>query len=179
MRTLVTSLFLVGMLVLVAPAQAQLRDAAATERSPIRLYDTGAPAFTLNRLFSPEHFQMSHSFEMSMGSYGGASSSLGMYTNTLRWQFNQQLAARVDVAFAYSPFDGQSELGAFGQQNNGRVFLRNAEVAYRPSEKVQIHFQMRQSPYGRYAGPFGYYRPGHDAFGFSSADALFWNDHVR
>jgi hypothetical protein len=45
---------------------------------------------------------------------------------------------------------------------------------------MQIRFQMRQSPYGRYAGPYGYnrYQPG-NAFGSMGAHDLFWNDRSR
>jgi hypothetical protein len=44
---------------------------------------------------------------------------------------------------------------AFGNQE-AKVFLRNAEVAYTPTDNMRIHFQVRQSPYGRYASPYGY-----------------------
>lgn len=140
------------------PAQAQLRNQvqSATRPGPTQLYDSQTPAFSLNKLFSPEHFRMGHSFEMSMGSFGGAGSSLGMYTNSLMWQFSQKLDARVDVSVAQS-FSG-NQLGQ--DRGMGQVFIRNAEINYRPTENAQIHFSFRQSPYGLYANPHGYgYRP--------------------
>ena len=180
MRNTLSLLCLVAFLGFAVPAQAQLRTDALEQRAPARLYDSGAAGFLLNKVFNPAVFQMRHSVEFSMGSFGGQTSSLGMYTNTMAWQFNDKLAARVDLSAAYSPFNGGGG-SFFGQeQNQARFFLRNAEVAYRPSEKFQLHFQVRQSPYGRYMSPYGYYRPG--AFGYDAAlhrgasPDLFWRD---
>jgi len=157
MRKFVSIVCLVVLLGVATPVQAQFRDAPTTQQASAKLYDTGSnPLF--NKLFSPEHFRMSHSLEFSTGSFGGNGSSLGMYTNTMMWQFSSKLAARADVALAYSP-DGGSNGGlnhnAFGN-NSGRVFLRNAELAYRPNERTRIHLTFRQSPYGTYASPYGY-----------------------
>lgn len=188
MRNIFSLVVLVILLGVTVPAQAQLRTQVGNQQSTAKLYSTDGPAFALNRLFSPEHFKMSHSYEMSFGSFGGNSSSLGMYTNTMMFQFNEKLAARVDLSFAHQPFGGsqQSLLGENG--NNGQFFLRNAEVAYRPSENVRLHLSVRQSPYGSYMSPYGHYgygRYGHygmnsvyAGFGDRSND-LFWNDGLR
>lgn len=185
MRKFVSLVCLVVFLGVATPVQAQFRDAPTAQRSSAKLYDTGNNAL-FNKLFSPEHFRMSHSLEFSTGSFGGNSSSLGMYTNTMMWQFSNKLAARMDVALAYSPDAGPSN-GALNQNafgnNNGRVFLRNAELAYRPNERTRIHLSFRQSPYGTYASPFGYNAYGygygsgssfHASFG--GHDNLFWRD---
>lgn len=177
MRKTLSLLSLVALLGLTLPAQAQLRQDAKVQQAPVKLYDQSTPSFTLNKLFSPEHFRMGHSYEMSFGSFGGSSASMGMYTNTMMWQFNQKLAARVDVAFAHTPFGGN----ALGEGQSGRVFLRNAEVAYRPSENMRLHFSVHQSPYGAYAGPYGYYSPyaGRSAFNAAFSNTprdLFWID---
>lgn len=177
-------LCLVALLVVAAPtpAQAQLRGNVEAERAPTRLYDNGATNFLLNTLFSPEHFQMRHSYEMSVGSFGGNGYSMGAYTNTLAWQFNDKWAARADVSFAFSPF-GSSGFGNNGGLENGRLFLRNAEIAYRPTENMIFHVQVRQSPYGGYASPYGYYSPygasRYRSVGTSSVDHLFWKDSGR
>ena len=177
MRKTLSLLSLVALLGLTLPAQAQLRQEAQVQPAPVKLYDQSGPSFTLNKLFSPEHFRMGHSYEMSFGSFGGDASSLGMYTNSMMWQFNPKLAARVDVAFAHTPFGGGNGIG---EGRSGRVFLRNAEVAYRPSENMQLHFSVRQSPYGSYMNPYGYHNPyAQRAFNasFSSGPRdLFWND---
>jgi len=194
MRMTLSLFCLVLFLVLSTPAQAQLR-ADAGPPAPVPVYDSGASASTgeetdaglveqagdwLGTVFSDEHFRMSHSYEMSASSFGGGS-SLGMYTNSMQWQFDDKWAARVDVGVAHQPFSGE----AFGEDGqNMRVFLRNAEVAYRPNKNMTFHLQVRQSPYGRYAGPYGRRVPG--AFGRGAAlpppqarGGLFWKSQQR
>ncbi|MFT4604304.1 MAG: hypothetical protein ACI9W4_001034 [Rhodothermales bacterium] len=166
------------------PASAQLRAEVTQIDSPVRLYDAGGTGFSLNKYFSPEHFKMSHSVEMSTSSFGG---SLGMYTNSMAWQFSSKLAARVDVALAYAPdgsTTGNLSPGALNG-NGGRIFLRNAEVAYRPTENTLFQFSVRQSPQGNYMSPYGYDR-GYNRYGSgfsgrfgyndSSQGSMFWND---
>ena len=171
MRVTVSLLCLVAVLCLAQPAEAQLRETALTGPSPTQLYDTGSSFFS--KLFDAEHFRMSHTYEMSMSSFGNRSASMGMYTNTMMWQFNSAWAARVDVG-VMQPFSGDM----YGDQSP-RVMLRNAEVAYRPSENTEIRFQFQQSPYGSYASPYGAYRPyGHrSAFAPQSSSHLFWRSN--
>ena len=179
MRILFSLLCLVLMLSVVNPAEAQLRE-TANGPAATALYDEGsAGSSLLNTLFSDDHFRMSHAYEMSMSSFGGNTASMGMYTNSMMWQFNEQWAARVDVSLAHSPFGGNS---AFNDQDP-QVFLRNAEVAYRPSENMEFRFQMRQSPHGSYMSPYsghrgmyrGMHRGGMTAMPHSSTD-LFWQN---
>lgn len=184
MRKLLSLLCFIVLLGLAAPAQAQLRSEVNSQQAAAKLYQSQGSAFTLNKLFSPAHFRMSHSYEMSFGSFGGQSSSLGMYTNTMLFQFDQKLAARVDVAFAHSPFSGAGLGNPLGPEaDNGRLFLRNAEIAYRPTENTRLHLSFRQSPYGGYMSPYGYGGYGHGSsfqasFGGGERD-LFWNDRLR
>lgn len=178
MRSALSVICLFLALVLVSPAQAQLRSGENMQRSPVKILDSGASTFALNKMFSPAHFRMSHSYEFSTSSFGGSGGSLGMYTNTMRWQFNQKLAARVDVSYAHTPFGGNAFAG---EGQNGQLFLRNAEVAYRPTENIQLHFSVRQSPYGRYMSPYGHYAPYGSYFGhgFHQSGDLFWNPNIQ
>ncbi|MFO8233645.1 MAG: hypothetical protein R6U20_13430 [Longimonas sp.] len=164
------------MLSVMQPAQAQLRD-TSNAPAPAALYDESSTAGNLlNTLFSDDHFRMSHAYEMSMSSFGGNTSSLGMYTNSMMWQFNEQWAARVDVSLSHSPFGGNS---AFNNDQDARVFLRNAEVAYRPSENMEFRFQMRQSPHGPYMSPYGNsygHRAGMGMMPRTSSNNLFWRN---
>jgi len=188
MRKLLSLVLFVVLLGVTLPANAQLRNNVQSQEAAARLYGTDGPMFSLNKLFSPEHFKMGHSYEMSFGSFGNQSSSLGMYTNSMMFQFNDKLAARVDLSFAHSPFGSNNAIG--GQSNQGQFFLRNAEVAYRPSEKVHVHLSIRQSPYGSYMSPYGRYGYNPYSYGRHSAhslfagfgnrgDDLFWNDRLR
>jgi hypothetical protein len=188
----VFALFVVALLFAVSPAEAQLRTDAVSSDGSVKLYDQGQSGFSLNKFFSPAHFQMSHSFELSTGSYGGGSSSLGMYTNSMMWQFSSKLAARADVAFAYSPDGGNNNLNnVVGGGNSGQVFVRNAEIAYRPSKNMQIHLSYRNNPNGGYYGSNGYggygggygnsYRSGGSfeaTYGRDSRD-MFWNNNLN
>lgn len=177
MRASLYTLCLIAVLTFSIPAQAQLRSAGSAAESSVRLYDVGATGFSLNRFFTPENFQMSHSFEVS--SFGG--STLSMYTNSMRWRFSDKLAARLDVSAAYSPLDNQRSTSVT-RGNNGQVFLRNAEIVYRPSKNTLLNFSFGRSPYGSYARPYGY--SGYSRYGGSSFRAdfgpsgrdLFWNE---
>ena len=152
------SLFVASLILtlgLTVPAQGQLRSDVFSEDAAVRLYDHANSGFSLNRLFSPAIFQMSHSLEFSTSSFGGNASSLGMYTNTMTWRFSQRVAARVDVSMSYSPYSDDRLQGVTGSNNN-RIFIRNAEFAYRPTKNSEIHLSFRQSPYGSYMSPSGY-----------------------
>jgi len=103
---------------------------------------------------------------------------MGMYTNSMMWQFNSDWAARVDVSVAH-PFT-QTNNSAFGQQDT-EVFLRNAEVAYKPSDNFQVRMQVQQNPRSRYMSPYGRYGSrygGHGGYGFAPTPTgdLFWRN---
>lgn len=173
MRTALSLLCLVLILSLATPAEAQFRD-TAQQNLQTQLYDSGsAAANALQSLFGAEHFRMSHSYEASFSSIGGQASSMGMYTNSMMWQFNSDWAARMDVSVAH-PF---SQTNAFGQQET-QVFLRNAEVAYKPSENFQVRMQFQQRPsYGRYGSPYGRYRRPYSGFASPAPTGdLFWKN---
>ena len=155
--------------IVAAPAHAQFRDAVSYGQPASRLYATnGKVGALLSQIFNPSVFNMSHSFEMSAGSWGGNGYSLGMYTNTMAWQFSPKLAARMDVAVAYSPQNQIAQRAGFTQQRP-QVFLRNAEVSWRPSEKVSLQLQVRQNPYayrgyGMGGSPYGYHPYGYRGY---------------
>jgi len=172
MRGSLLTFLLVASLAVSIPAQAQLRTATPDNQTAVRLYDQGASGFSLNRLFSPTNFQMSHSFEMSSFSGG---STMSMYTNSMNWRFNK-LAARLDVSAAYSPMQNQAAASVTGQ-TSAQVFIRNADLAYRPNENIQFNLSLRRSPYGSYMSPYGRggggYGFGYDSYGGSSMYASF------
>ncbi|MDG1753413.1 MAG: hypothetical protein P8H65_00375 [Rhodothermales bacterium] len=170
MRGSILTVILVASLAMSIPAQAQLRTATPANQTAVRLYDQGGSGFSLNRLFSPTNFQMSHSFEMSSFSGG---STLSMYTNSMNWKFNK-IAARLDVSAAYSPMQNQSGASVTGQ-TAPQVFIRNADIAYRPTKNMQFNLSLRRSPYGSYMSPYGRggYGMGYDSYGGSSMYASF------
>jgi hypothetical protein len=157
MRSAFAVLLLAGTLLLAAPADAQFRADLPTREAPAAVTNTGAPSLGLARLFASDKFKLSHSYEMSYSSFGGQGLGLGVYTGSLRWQPTDKLAGRADIAVATSPFGDAAtqEAFGFGQDTPARVYLRNAELAYKPTENSLIRFQVQQSPYGAYASPYG------------------------
>ena len=112
-------------------------------------------SLSLGALFNAETLDFSQSVEASYGSGYGGAVGLGMYTASLRWQPSDKLAGRVDLAAARTMFQSGALGAGLGSEQDTRVFLRNAELAYRPTENSVIHLQFSQSPYGAYAAPFG------------------------
>lgn len=95
--------------------------------------------------FNPDNFRMRHSVSMSYQAGGGYGMSLATYTNSMSYQFAENLNARADVSFSYSPFN--SLPGAMGSDLS-RIYLSRAELNYRPWQNMSIHVMFRQVPYG-------------------------------
>lgn len=107
--------------------------------------------------FDPERFQMRHSVSFSYHTMGGQSFSLGTYTNSMTYQFADNLLARADVSMSYSPFQSVANPLMKGKNSSlSSIYLSRAELNYKPWENVTVHFQFRQSPYGYYSP---YYSP--------------------
>ncbi|GAB5535580.1 MAG: hypothetical protein Rubg2KO_18290 [Rubricoccaceae bacterium] len=186
MRSAVLALCLLG-LVLAAPAQSQAIADRPGQQAPVSVYASPETP-TLKQLFNAQTLRVSQSYEFSYAGGGAGTMGLGVYTASLRWQPNARLAGRVDLGVAHSPFSSglyESALGANSEQP--RVFLRNAELAWKPTESSMVRFQVQQSPYGAYASPYGAspygagrYTPYGSSFGAqvgsSNSDALFWRD---
>ncbi len=187
MRYASSVLVLAALLYVAAPAHAQLRaDLPPSGTPPVAVYE--APTgFALGSLLNPEHFKISNAYEMSFSSSGGQSLGLGVLTTSLRYQPSDRLAARVDVGVAHSPFGSdavQQHLG-FSPESPAKLYLQNAQIAYRPTENSLIQFQVQQSPFGGYASPYGYANPYYGGtqvragFGASDYDDLFWRTAPR
>jgi hypothetical protein len=178
-------------LLLAAPAQAQLRANLPTAPAPVVVYDQPTGTSLLSRYVNSETFKLSHSYEFSYSNLGSEGVGLGVYTTSLRWQPSERLAARVDVGVAHSPFGSsalQQRMG-FDQGTPAQVYLRNAAVAYRPSENTLITLSVQQSPYGSFYSPYGHQGMyGMSPFGGSQFrtmiapadhDAFFWRNPSR
>ncbi len=187
MRQTLAVAALLAILLTAAPAEAQLRADRPDGPAPVAVYgQETTPGFSLGRYFNAETFRVSHSYEMSYSGFGGQSIGLGVYTTSLRWQPNDRLAARADIGVAHSPFGTsalQQRLG-FDEDTPARVFLRNAQIAYRPTENSLISLSVQRSPYGNYYSPYGYGAPfGGSSFSARYAPAdhndLFWRSPSR
>jgi hypothetical protein len=107
-----------------------------------------------SKLFGLLNMRMGHSYEMTMGSFGGQMYNQNMYTNTVYLDFNERMNGRFDVAFAHSPFGNAMP----GMNQTGQVFVRNAEFNYKLNDRTQFSFRFQQVPggMGMYGNPFGY-----------------------
>ena len=178
MRTAALALLLAAFLV-ASPASAQRTADLPGRQAPVALSDGAAsPGLSFGQLFNAETLKFSQSYEVSYSGGLGGSVGLGVYTTSLRWQPSARLAGRVDVGVAHSPFGDASVQSALGFENgtDTRVFLRNAELAYKPTANSMIHLSVQQSPYGTYASPYGYANPyglGYGTYGRSGLAASF------
>ena len=152
MRTLA----LAALLAFAVPVRAQRAADVPVRSAPVVLSETPG-ALGLGQLFNAQTLKFSQSYEASYSGGAGGSIGLGVYTASLRWQPTQNLAGRVDVGVMHSPFGSSEIQGGLGldSASDTRVFLRNAELAYRPTENAMIHLSVQQSPYGSYASPYG------------------------
>jgi hypothetical protein len=154
----VLSLVIVGS----SPAQfrAQVdRDGAVGDR----LYEQPESS-SLFGWFNPDRFRMRHSFNFSYQTFGKYGVSLGTYTNSMTYDVLDNLQARADVSFSYSPYNNLTSFG--GQKADlSAIYLSRAEVNYKPWQNTMIRLQFRQLPYGAYSySPF--YNPWYMEDGF-------------
>jgi len=114
--------------------------------------------------FDPEKFHMSHSFDLSYQTGGGEGLSLGTYTNRMRYDFAENLAAGADLSLSYSPYNTLPTIS--GRKNDlSSIYLSRAHLSYRPWENVLVQVQYRNIPYGSfYYSP--YYYPWYRENGF-------------
>lgn len=103
--------------------------------------------------FDPSKFSMDHSFSMSYSSFGSNGIALGVYTNTMGYQFADNLRLEVDASFVNSPYSSFGD--DLTNQING-IYLSRAELNFKPSENTNIIIQYRQIPAG-FGYNYGYY----------------------
>ncbi len=144
--------FLITLLLIVgfhSVAEAQFRDGVTPEPQEYTGTVTALPAG--DEIFGLFDFRMDHSYEMTMGSFGGDTYNQNYYTNTMHFLFNENLTGRLDLAVGHSPF-GNSFMG----ENQGpQFFVRNAQLNYNFSENTRLSVSFRQIPGGMY-NPYGY-----------------------
>jgi hypothetical protein len=98
--------------------------------------------------------KMQHSFSMSYSAIGNQGFALGVFTNTLRYDFADNLNFQAAVSFVNSPY---STFGKeFSKGING-IYLQKAELNYKPSENTSISLSFSQLPYSYYNYPYGGY----------------------
>ncbi len=145
----------------VSPAQFKSQVAQENQVSVNKMGDS-SPLSYLFGWFNPDKFFMHHSFDMSYTTFSGQGLSLGTYTNSMMYQFADNFNAKAEIAFSFSPY---SSLAQFNKNDLSRIYLKNAELNYKPSDNTSISLSFRQNPYGYYNGyNNGYYSPLYSPF---------------
>ena len=137
-RVLFVALILAGVL----PAAGQFKSQVQQEppaANAIMRQDDGPALFGW---FDPSRFSMQQSVSFSYLTMGSQGMSLGMYTNSMMYQFSDKVNARADVSLMYSPFNSTGLPGA-KNNNLSNIFLSRAEVNYRPWDNVIVQLQYR------------------------------------
>jgi hypothetical protein len=89
---------------------------------------------------------------MSYSSFGGGGAALGVYTNQLNYNFNEDLSLIVETSLVNSPYNSFGQ--GFSDQING-IYLSRAALNYQISENSALSVQFRSLP-GSYYSPYGY-----------------------
>lgn len=101
----------------------------------------------------PSKFSMNHSVNMSYSTFAGQAVALGVYTNSLRYDFTDNFNIQVDASIVNSPYNTFGE--GYTNSING-IYLSRAAVNFKPSEDTKISLEFRQGPAGYYNN---YYNP--------------------
>ncbi|MFQ6092817.1 MAG: hypothetical protein ACE5OR_09070 [bacterium] len=101
-------------------------------------------------LLDPSRFSMSQSYSISFSSSGGKGTAVGLYMNTMKYQFSEPLSLTVHVGYLHQPFTK----GSFGRTMSKGAFLSGFELMYRPSKNFFLKIEHGATPLGYYP----YYR---------------------
>jgi hypothetical protein len=108
---------------------------------------------------------MNHQLSMSYSAFGSNGVALGVYTNSMLYNFSDNLNIQTDISLVNSPY---STLGQDFQNNLNGIYLSRAAINYKPWKDVYISLQYRQlpyySPYSSYYGNSMFNRSGYDPF---------------
>src|SRR5690606_26572490 len=89
-------------------------------------------------------FSMSQSYSLTALSGPGGSASSGLYLNTLSYRLTPLLTASVDVGF-HTPIHS-SVPGIEPGASAGSVVLPRMGLEYRPSDRMNINFELVNTP---------------------------------
>ena len=132
--------------------QAQFKSSSIFQPSVKDGMINDSPSFILG-IFDPSKFSMHHMYSLSYSSFGSNGVALGVYTNSMQYQFSDKLNVQLDASLVHSPY---STLGKNFQNNINGIYIDRAQLNYAPWDNVNVVLQYRQLPYNYYSG-FGYY----------------------
>ena len=109
---------------------------------------------------NPKNFSLTHSVNMSYGSYGNASVGLASYTATLSYKVLKNMNVSADVTMQYSPYASISSdplVNKDFQNSLNGINLSRVSLNYRPFKNMFItvdYVNLKNNPYGYYNNSF-------------------------
>jgi len=140
MKTIMKILLLSLLIPVLATAQLKSQIGSSFDASTL----IRKPAGLLDKFLTSGRFSMSHTFSMSYFSLGSRGFNQALYLNTMSCRISDPLFAKVQIGYLQQPFGNRSN-----QTNtNGTLFVRQASISYKPSNKVTflIDYQSWPSP---------------------------------
>ncbi|MFQ6614621.1 MAG: hypothetical protein ACE5D1_07235 [Fidelibacterota bacterium] len=101
---------------------------------------------TIEPLFSPQRFSMSHSFSYSMLSTGAGSIGLGSYTNTMAFRLRPNLILSTQLILTQPSLSSGARTRGLALDQVGV----GAQLDFRPTENTHFQFSFQKSPYSQY-----------------------------
>lgn len=150
-RVAVLAIALLGLL---SQSRAQFKGQKEREEESSGGLIAQPPPSLLFGWFDPNKFSMHHTFDVSYMSFGGQGMSLSTYTNSMMYQFADNLNAQADVSMSYSPTNSSMSFGGKGGKDLSGIYLSRAQLNYRPWQNVSVQLQYQALPYGYYGSPF-------------------------
>ena len=139
--------------------QAQLKSQLPQDLSvseAIKIPGVGSTGSALG-FIDPNRFFMHQSYSLSFLSWGGGSTSLGVYQNTMSYIFSEKLAMNARLGFMHNPLS----IGNLTSQSNLMDnLIYGADLIYCPKDNTMFRISFDKSPYYRRSGfyPYGYYQ---------------------
>jgi hypothetical protein len=111
-----------------------------------------------------DNFEMHHQFDLSYSAFGNQGLALSIYTNSMLYNFSDNLNVQTDISFVNSPY---TTLSKDFQNNLNGIYLTKAALNYRPWKNFDISVEYNRipnglSPYSFYGSSFnrqGFYAP--------------------
>ena len=110
------------------------------------------------------NFEMHHQFNLSYSAFGNQGLALSIYTNSMLYNFSDNLNVQTDISFVNSPY---TTLSKDFQNNLNGIYLTRAALNYKPWKNFDISVEYNRVPnglspysfYGSSFGRYGFYAP--------------------
>jgi hypothetical protein len=182
-KILLASILGLGLIASASTADAQIRAQKVREEAEQRAANTlGAmkqddDKSFLSTLFDKANWTTQQQYSFSYSSNGQQSMGLSMFTNRFTFRPSEDMRFSADVSAVYSPFAsfGNNALNSDIQKQINGVYLTNARMDWKLSDKTFLTIQYNggpqnqsydpfYSPWSRYSNPFSQQNDGSTVF---------------